>query len=263
MAGDWIEYEKSLAEKPEVILIGSITGLDRFGVVGRLLEIWAWFDSHTEDGNAVGVTKAFIDAKVSVTGFCDAMIKAGWIKEIGGECNGLSVTDFTKHMGASAKKRLKNAKRVQNHRKRAEEKQNCNAQSVTEELPQNRTEHYYTHTHTDGRVLFQMHREWVPDDIELSAACLRYGVIKSDIDDDVKKSFIDCFSDRADMKSEAGWCSKLVSNYKTYISQGGRRVTGAKAGYIGTKAQKYQDICNIIESDAFACGGFTSTSKSN
>ena len=281
MAGDWIEYEKCLPEKPEVVGIASMLELDRYSVVGRLLEIWAWFDSHTEDGNAVGVTKAFLDNKVGVTHFCDAMIRFGWLVDKSEECNALSVTDFEKHMGKSAKKRLKTAKRVKNHRKNTEK---CNAASVTKALPQNRTEqNIYKHSientddllnsskndmisdtiesddgprvivETNGRERFSMYRGWKPDQNLLSMACMRYAVNISEITSDVVNNHVDYWQDRADLKSEDGWCSKMVFEHKKRKNlSGGNSNAQSERGIVtrGPKQPQINEIDSYLEGRA-------------
>ena len=74
MAGFWIKFDTSTSDKPEVWAIAGSLQIDPDAVVGKLLRVWAWFDDQTENGNAPTVTKALLDRRVSVTGFCDAMI---------------------------------------------------------------------------------------------------------------------------------------------------------------------------------------------
>lgn len=102
-----------LPEKPEVIYISGIVSLDVDTVVGKLLRVWSWFDKHTTDGNAVGVTYAFLDRLVSVTGFAEAMQFAGWLEQRGSI---LHMPNFDYHTSESAKKRALTAKRVKRSR---------------------------------------------------------------------------------------------------------------------------------------------------
>lgn len=137
MAGDWIKFEISTSEKPEVWAMAQALGIDADAVVGKLLRVWAWFDQQTPDGNATsvtsalptryqgvtsGVTKALLDRRVSVTGFCDAMISVGWMLESEGV---VSLPNFDRHNGKTAKTRALTAKRVANHKTKS------NATSVT------------------------------------------------------------------------------------------------------------------------------------
>ena len=128
MAGDWMKIELELADKPEVHYIASLTKLDPDAVIGKLIRVWAWFDKHTTDGNAQGVTFALIDRMVSHVGFGEAMQFAGWLNQRG---TVLSIPKFVRHNGESAKKRALTTERVQRHR---------NAASVTKTFPEKRRE---------------------------------------------------------------------------------------------------------------------------
>ena len=113
MAGYWIKFDTSTPDKPEVWSIAERLGIDPDAVVGKLLRVWAWFDDHTEKGNAPSVTKALLDRRVGVSGFCDAMVLAGWMAEKDGM---LEIPNFDRHNGATAKSRGLTAKRVANHK---------------------------------------------------------------------------------------------------------------------------------------------------
>ena len=147
MAGFWIKFDTSTSDKPEVWAIAGQLGIDPDAVVGKLLRVWAWFDDQTETGNAPTVTKSLLDRRVSVTGFCDAMILAGWLLDDG---ETISLPNFDRHNGKTAKSRCTTAKRVSEHKTR---KQKGNGQGVTGALPeryleQSRAEQKNTHTHT-------------------------------------------------------------------------------------------------------------------
>jgi hypothetical protein len=138
MAIPWIKFEVTTSDKMEVGLIADILGIDPDAVVGKLLRIWAWFDENTIDGNASvtqkalqerykcnasSVAKALLDRRVGVVGFCDAMIQVGWMVELDGT---ISLPNFDRHNGESAKKRAEGGKRVEKHRN------GRNAKSVTD-----------------------------------------------------------------------------------------------------------------------------------
>ena len=129
MAGNWIKFDTSTSDKPEVWAIAESLGIDPDAVVGKLLRVWAWFDDHTEKGNAPIVTRALLDRKVGVTGFVTAMIDAGWMEENDGT---LSLPNFGRHNGQTAKNRILTAKRVAAHKNRNAK---GNAPIVTEALP--------------------------------------------------------------------------------------------------------------------------------
>jgi hypothetical protein len=130
MAGDWLKMEVDLPEKPEVWRIASIVGIDADTVVGKLLKVWRWFDAHTEDGNALGVTYPLVDHVAGVTGFAEAMALCGWLVQSGSV---MSIPHFDRHNGKTAKNRALTAKRVA----KCKEKGNgeSNARSVTTALP--------------------------------------------------------------------------------------------------------------------------------
>jgi hypothetical protein len=132
----WIKFETCTSDKPEVWQIAQSLGIDPDAVVGKLLRVWAWFDEQTEDGNAPSVTKALLDRNVGVTGFVTSMLQVGWMVEEDGQ---LSIPNFGRHNGDTAKKRALTAKRVSESRGNSKDvtqvKQNCNATSVTGALP--------------------------------------------------------------------------------------------------------------------------------
>jgi len=113
----------NLRDKPEVIGIAAALGLDEFTVVGMLHHFWSWADTNTEDGNAPGVTGAWIDRYVMKPGFAASLESYGWLTTTP---QGVRIPDFEVHMAQSAKKRALTARRVSKHR---------NAPSVTEALP--------------------------------------------------------------------------------------------------------------------------------
>jgi len=113
MAGDWIKMELTLPDKPEVHYIANTLNIDPDAVIGKLLRVWAWFDQHTENGNAHGVTFALVDRLVCVSGFGEAMQFAGWLEQ---KDSYLCMPNFDKHTSESAKKRAQSASRQKRYR---------------------------------------------------------------------------------------------------------------------------------------------------
>lgn len=113
MAGDWMKIELELPDKPEVHAISSQLNLDPDAVVGKLIRVWQWFDKHTTDGNAFGVTYSLPDRITGVTGFGEAMMFVGWLEQ---NEKVLTMPKFDRHTSQSAKKRALTAKRVQKKR---------------------------------------------------------------------------------------------------------------------------------------------------
>lgn len=131
----WIKFDLSTPDKPEVWQIADALTIEPDAVIGKLLRIWAWFDQHTKDGNASSVSVSFLDRLVSATGFCKTMILVGWMIDDGIT---ISLPNFDRHNGTTAKTRALTAKRVSNHRK------TCNPganESVTDNtLPEKKRE---------------------------------------------------------------------------------------------------------------------------
>lgn len=130
MAGDWLKIEVDLPEKPEVWSIAGMLSIDADAVVGKLLKVWRWFDAHTEDGNARGVTYSLVDHLTGVTGFGEAMALNGWLLQDGSL---LRLPNFERHNGKTAKNRGLTAKRVA--KCKAKGNGTGNAASVTDALP--------------------------------------------------------------------------------------------------------------------------------
>jgi len=133
MAGDWLKFEVNTPEKPEVLAITIEMGWDDPDLtVGKLLRVWRWFDQHTQEGNAANVTPALLDRVIGVTGFCQAMVNVGWLSI---NDDGVSLPNFDRHNGSTAKKRVMTAKRVAKHKANAKGNAEGNAASVTTALP--------------------------------------------------------------------------------------------------------------------------------
>lgn len=137
MAGDWIPMRTQLRDDLPVIAIATATGLDPDTVVGKLHRCWSWAQEVTADGNAPGVTVAWLDAHIGAPGFAEAMIAVGWLEDTQ---DGLVFPEFDRYMGKGAKKRLSTARRVAEHRRcnadrNAESNADRNAESNKTALP--------------------------------------------------------------------------------------------------------------------------------
>lgn len=104
-----MKIELELPDKPEVHYIAGALNLDPDAVVGKLMRVWAWFDKHTTNGNALGVTYSLLDRITGVAGFGEAMAFAGWLEQ---RDKTLVMPGFDKHTSKSAKERALTAKRV-------------------------------------------------------------------------------------------------------------------------------------------------------
>lgn len=132
MAGDWIKMDTELPDKPEVIRMSGLLGMDRFAIVGRLHRLWSWWNKHTADGHAPGVTETFLDELVNRDGFSAALREVDWLQARSGS---LVVPRFDRHNGNSAKSRVQAAERQKLSRSNRD---TCHADTVTKTRPEKR-----------------------------------------------------------------------------------------------------------------------------
>lgn len=143
MAGDWIKVEHTTPDKPEVVKLAGILGIDQDAVVGKLLRLWIWADQQSVSGNAITVTNSFLDRLVFCPGFAAGLVKVGWLN---GREGLLSIPNFDRHNGQTAKNRANTNRRVANSRKAHNERvtKTCNANvtlgALQKPLPEKRRE---------------------------------------------------------------------------------------------------------------------------
>lgn len=135
MAGDWIPIVIGLHDEPEVVSMAQRLSMSEDEVVGKLCRIWGWANQHTTDGNARGVTFAFLDRYVGRHLFCEAMSSVGWLADSNG--TGVIFPGFETYNSNSGKRRFLAARRGK--RWRANERAR-NARSVMIALPEKRRE---------------------------------------------------------------------------------------------------------------------------
>lgn len=109
MAGDWIKVEHSTPDKPEVDVLANLLRIDHDAVVGKLLRLWIWADQQLVDGEVLSITDAFLDRLSFCPGFASALRRVGWLE---GRDGRLSIPNFGRHNGQSAKQRSQTARRV-------------------------------------------------------------------------------------------------------------------------------------------------------
>lgn len=102
MAGDWMKVEKATLDKPEVLQMACLLGVEPETIFGKLFRVWAWFDTHTEDGHAPTLTAALLDRIAGQNGLCKAMFEVNWLQKLD---VGLALPNFDRHNGKSAKNR--------------------------------------------------------------------------------------------------------------------------------------------------------------
>ncbi len=123
MAANWIKIEHSMPDKPEVDGIAVHLNLDHDAVVGKLLRFWIWADQQTIDGKSFNVTDSFLDRLTNCPGFAAALVQVGWLARRNGR---LSLPNFDRHNGQTAKSRALSGDRVKRLR---------NDASATKALP--------------------------------------------------------------------------------------------------------------------------------
>lgn len=107
---EWIKLESTTPDKPEVLKVARILGIDRDAVLGKLIRLWRWFDANSIDGIVDAVVDADVDAVVSHAGFCAALKVVGWYAS--DEKNErVTLPNFSHHNGETAKKRAEKARR--------------------------------------------------------------------------------------------------------------------------------------------------------
>lgn len=113
MAGDWIPMRVGLQDELEVVTLSSRLERDTNWTVGALHLFWSLVDQVSTDGRLIGYTGRFIDGRVGVSGFTEAMLKVGWLTQV---VDGFAVPNFDTWFGPTGKKRLKAKKRQQRYR---------------------------------------------------------------------------------------------------------------------------------------------------
>ncbi|SEE13191.1 DnaT-like ssDNA-binding domain-containing protein [Pseudomonas coleopterorum] len=206
MAGDWIKFEITTMDKPEVAQIADLADIDPDAVVGKLMRIWAWFDQQTEKGNAPSVSKKLLDRAVGVTGFCDHMKSVGWMEECDGR---ISLPHFDRHNGKTAKNRALTAKRVASHKTKG------NAGSVTNALPKEEKRRedqnpLSAHEAVDPRMPSEMTLDWAPDQKLLKTYAVHSGVALNLFTEEARRAFTAHYEPRGQVNTQAEWVQMLV-----------------------------------------------------
>jgi len=120
----WIKLETHTFDKVEVYAIAQELGIDSDAVIGKCCRVWAWFDANTVDGVTLSVTSALLDRYCGVTGFTQAMINAGWMRDDG---QLLMLPNYDRHNSKTAKSRALGAIRQSNFKSNAVGNANSNA----------------------------------------------------------------------------------------------------------------------------------------
>ena len=209
MAGDWIKFELTTLDKPEVCQIADLADIDPDAVVGKLMRVWGWFDQQTENGNAPSVSKKLLDRLVGVIGFCEHMKSVAWMIEIDGV---ISLPHFDRHNGKTAKNRLLTAKRVANHKA---SNGKSNAANVSGALPKEEKRRedqnpLSARGSVDPRMPSEMTLDWHPDDKLLKTYSVHSGVALDLFTEDARRAFTAHYEPRGQVNTQAEWVQMLV-----------------------------------------------------
>lgn len=137
MAGDWFKLEHATIDKPEVIRLSEILGIEQDCALGKLCRFWRWCNEQSVDGNALGVTESFLDRLTNCPGFSAGLVEVGWLTS---RNNRLSVPKFDRHNGQTAKSRALTKDRMKRLR---------DGTIVTESSPEKRREEKRVDTSND------------------------------------------------------------------------------------------------------------------
>jgi hypothetical protein len=136
----WIKVEKDLANDPRVLRMASrlrhadvtLGSRSRLVVVGALVTLWWYADTHIRDDDTLPVGADQINELVGIDGFCDLM-PAEWFEIL--DANSVKLVDYTAHNGTTAKKRALGQRRKERSRSRhadvTPESRSCLSNSVT------------------------------------------------------------------------------------------------------------------------------------
>lgn len=110
MAGDWIKIRHALPRSGNVVRIMSACDADKLRTIGGLVSALLLFDEQTDSGHLSGYTLKVFDLEVGLPGLGAALCdpKVGWMEE---NEDGLTLLEWDKHNGASAKRRANDAER--------------------------------------------------------------------------------------------------------------------------------------------------------
>lgn len=149
-----MKVEHCLPDKPEILAMSAITGFEPDLIVGKCIRLWRWFDQHTQDGNATGVTLVTLGYAIgngeSSAKFINALHSVGWLIE---DAAGVRLPNFDRHNGETSKARALTAKRVAKHKAKSNEKSNANGVTNSVTLPLPREEKRREDVNTSNDVL--------------------------------------------------------------------------------------------------------------
>lgn len=121
MARNWFKLFNDLEEHPKIERIADELDCEIETVIGSWVCVLSRFDKHSDDG-VLSTTPKALQRRLSLPGVVQALIDVGWLAETEDGC--LTMPNFEKHNGDSAKKRGEGQLRKAKSRQTAE-KQAC------------------------------------------------------------------------------------------------------------------------------------------
>jgi hypothetical protein len=106
----WIKLEHTTPGKPEVLRLARLLGVSHDDAFGKVVRFWIWLDANSVDGHVDALVDADVDAVVTHPGFARALMTVGWLV-LDEVCGCVTVPNFGRHNGESAKKRGQKTKR--------------------------------------------------------------------------------------------------------------------------------------------------------
>jgi hypothetical protein len=100
-----------LLTDPAVFHVRIQCGLPADSVVGKLYALWSWADAVTVDGHVPGVNAEAVDEVVGWPGFAEALASVPGSPWLIADETGITLPNFDRHNGRSAKRRAKESVR--------------------------------------------------------------------------------------------------------------------------------------------------------
>ena len=82
----------TLAADDTVMAMAHATGLTAHEVVGHLVAVWSWFNTHADGVTVTGPTMSDVDADLDTPGFLEVMERMAWLKASVNQTGGLVLT---------------------------------------------------------------------------------------------------------------------------------------------------------------------------
>lgn len=115
MAGDWIKLEHATPRKPEVSTMAEMLGVSLREMMGILVDYLFWIDVNARHENVTLMSRKSLDAVLQCDGLSACLEFVGWIKW-DDEGRSMSISNFGRHNGESAKNRVLASDRKRNQR---------------------------------------------------------------------------------------------------------------------------------------------------